>query len=125
MSTTNTKYAHWNSFGGFMTQKSQRQSAFFRLPRELRDLIYEHYVFEEDGLLYDPKTREMFCRSSTPGTMTRPEDSLPRTCRQATEEMKGITWRTNVVHFGTMLSLDDGNGYSGVKSKAGRLKCCN
>jgi hypothetical protein len=32
---------------------SQTQSIFFRLPRELRAEVYNHYVWEEHGCHYD------------------------------------------------------------------------
>jgi len=124
MSATDTKFAHWNSFP-FMTRKTseQQQSRLFRLPRELRDLVYEHYVFEEEGLLYDPNLARMFCRSSTSSVRTNPQSGLERTCRKAAEELKGVAWKTNTIHFETLCSLDDGAEFRGVRSKAGRLKC--
>jgi hypothetical protein len=46
---SSNKFAHWNSFPFVTVRKrsQQTQSPLFRLPRELRDLIYEHYAHEE------------------------------------------------------------------------------
>jgi hypothetical protein len=40
----------------------QSQSTLFRLPRELRDQIYEYYLRAENGYFYDPHTEKMMDR---------------------------------------------------------------
>ncbi|KAI4940158.1 hypothetical protein J4E86_011124 [Alternaria arbusti] len=59
------KYAFWNGFP-FMTAprtnyySAQLQSSLFRLPREVRDVIYAYYVTGDDGYHYDSGTGKMF-----------------------------------------------------------------
>ncbi|KAI4665267.1 uncharacterized protein J4E78_002727 [Alternaria triticimaculans] len=68
----------------------QLQSRLFRLPRELRDLIYHHYLFNEAGLAYNFDTNKV------------PVDlSLMCTCRAAALELRGLALRLNKIVFRT------------------------
>jgi hypothetical protein len=91
-------FAHWNSFPFATVRKRspQTQSPLFRLPRELRDLIYEHYAHEETGYEY----------------------------HYASEEIKNVGWQANTIHFSPLLSVDDGTDYLGERSRAARFKNC-
>lgn len=69
---------------------TQLQSRLFRLPRELRDVIYHHYLYNEDGLIYSFETNKL------------PVDlSLTYTCRAAALELRGLALRLNKVVFCT------------------------
>lgn len=72
--------------------------AFFKLPRELRDIIYVFYV-NEDGYLFNFGS----CKLRT--TRNAPIDlALTYSCRQVAEEMKGLALETNVITFSTIYS---------------------
>ena len=119
-----TTFAYWNK-GPFMPYYSaQPQSPFFRLPREIRDLIYKHYVFRPDSYCYDPQSRKMHeIHPTLRSVWSRPISmSLMLTCRAAAAEMKGLAFRLNVITFHATRS-DDGREFSCVKSRAGRFKC--
>lgn len=68
----------------------QLQSRLFRLPRELRDLIYRHYLFQEDGLVYNFEPNKLTI-----------DLSLTYTCRVAAFEPGGLALRLNKVVFRT------------------------
>ncbi|KAH6876278.1 hypothetical protein BKA58DRAFT_310657 [Alternaria rosae] len=68
----------------------QLQSRLFRLPRELRDLIYHYYLFNEDGLVYNFETNKL------------PVDlSLTYTCRVVALELRGLALQLNKIVFQT------------------------
>jgi hypothetical protein len=104
----------------------QQQSAFFKLPRELREKIYEHYVYEEYGLVYDFENSRM--RRLISGTDVGQQNSLPtnydlaNTCKIAADELQGISFRVNSLTFTTGES-PNGTTHQGVSSLAGRWRC--
>ncbi|KAF2111064.1 hypothetical protein BDV96DRAFT_186205 [Lophiotrema nucula] len=102
-----------------MTQ--QPQSPFFRLPREIRDLIYEFYVYEDEGYFYDYEARKMQLRSK--GLYQRVSLGFIYTCTQVADEMKGVAFKVNTLTFRTGASEDDGGEFWGLKSRAGRFRC--
>jgi len=121
------KFAHWNTFP-FMTAprtkyySAQLQSPIFRLPREIRDVIYEYYLLEQDGYHYDSELGKLLYQnpSITPKQVVR--IGLRITCRIAAEEMKTIAFRK--IQFYPKSSIDDGGRYMNVRSRAGRFWCC-
>ena len=120
---TSKKFAHWNGFP-FMTAprtnyySAQLQSPLFRLPREVRDAIYEQYVLGEDGYHYDSDTGTMLYSTEPKQTVRL---GLIITCRIAHEELKNMVFRK--LHFSAHLSHNDGRSYMGLSSRAGRFKC--
>ncbi|KAK1579566.1 uncharacterized protein LY79DRAFT_672364 [Colletotrichum navitas] len=79
-------------------------AGFFGLPREIRDMIYRHYVAVEGGYLCDT---EGFVK----GRLRRADGgqvdmALIFTCRQVAKEMHGLALRKNSITFST-LSGDD------------------
>ncbi|KAF2120334.1 hypothetical protein BDV96DRAFT_323726 [Lophiotrema nucula] len=69
---------------------------FLRLPRELRDLVYEHYVAEKGGYLYDFATYKLTTVDSQPIDL-----SLSRSCTLIATEMRGVALGTNAFRFKT------------------------
>jgi hypothetical protein len=69
-------------------------SAFFQLPRELRDLIYEHYFRCDGGYVYNTETRKL--RRADGDPISR---ALAFTCRQAASELKGLEFQMNAITF--------------------------
>jgi hypothetical protein len=105
----------------------QRQSLLFRLPRELRDQIYQAYVFEEHGYLYDFATKKMRVRNSST-TNSRAHygicQNLRITCKLAAKETRGLALQMNLLTFETGFSedtekVDDRSSLS----PAGRFRC--
>jgi len=89
----------------------------FALSRELRDMIYEYALTEQDGLFtqrnddyeeYDtgiilgeaPKRRVKFWPSSDPNSR-KEYNALPFVCRQLFQETKGLELRCNTLTFRT------------------------
>lgn len=80
----------------FADYSLQPQSHFFRLPRELRDLIYESYSFEPSG-----------CRYHYNGGAGRlqtghgcPIDiNLAYTCKAIANVIRGVAFRVNTITF--------------------------
>ncbi|KAI4714652.1 hypothetical protein J4E89_000333 [Alternaria sp. Ai002NY15] len=120
------KFAHWNTFP-FMTAprtkyySAQLQSPIFRLPREVRDVIYEYYLTEKEGYHFDSETGKLLYQnpSSEPKQVVRL--GLRITCRIAAEEMKDRAFEK--VNFYPKRSIDDGGEYMGLRSRAGRFRC--
>ena len=77
----------------------QHQSPLFRLPRELRDEIYDYYT-HEDGYIFEPSTQKLRLPTGNPIEL-----ALSYTCKRVTKEMNGMALRKNSVEFRTLLSL--------------------
>jgi hypothetical protein len=73
---------------------TQANSRFFRLPRELRDLIYEHYVSIEIGYAYHFESNKLTAADG--GCI---DLSLMYTCRIAAEELQDLTLKVNKIAF--------------------------
>jgi len=74
----------------------QLQSPLFRLPRELRDNIYEHYAHDENGVFYDYASDKLrYETQEKHQEMT----ALTRCCKQAAGEMKDAAMRANTLTF--------------------------
>jgi hypothetical protein len=81
-----------------MPPTNQEQSRLLALPRELRDGIYEAYLFVPDGYTYDFDAGKL--RAAAGG---QPIDlALMYTCQQIGHEMNGLALRINVVTFTTL-----------------------
>jgi hypothetical protein len=74
-------------------------SLLLKLPREIRDMIYEYYTRTDDGYLYDFENNKL---RQTNGS--RIEVSLTLTCRQIAHEMNGLGLLRNTVTFSTFFS---------------------
>jgi hypothetical protein len=94
----------------------QIQSPFFRIPRELRDEIYEYYVLERHGYHHHLSTGKLSLANSAPIDLR-----LTHICRAIAQEMKDVPLRTNTVTFKTDDIRDD-QGFHGFQSRAGRLE---
>ncbi|WQF83588.1 hypothetical protein CDEST_08602 [Colletotrichum destructivum] len=80
----------------------------FSLPREVRDMVYEHYFAVAGGYVYDSQSflRGKLRRS---GVFSRRIDlDLIFTCRQVAMETKGLPFRANTITFKTVTSQDLG-----------------
>ncbi|KAK4446105.1 hypothetical protein QBC34DRAFT_411964 [Podospora aff. communis PSN243] len=92
-----------------MPPTNQGQSRLLALPRELRDAIYEAYLFVPAGYTYDFDAGKL---RAAPGG--QPIDlALMYTCQQIGREMMGLALRINVVTF-TTLYTDE------LRTRAGR-----
>jgi len=71
--------------------------AFFDLPRELRDVVYEHYVTIDGGYILNAESGKL--RAATPRAHIF---GLQRTCKRAAREMDGLPLSCNPVTFSTI-----------------------
>ncbi|KAK6224583.1 hypothetical protein QIS74_02910 [Colletotrichum tabaci] len=81
---------------------------FFSLPRELRDMVYEHYFAVAGGYVCDSQS---FLRGKLRGSgvfSRRINLDLIFTCRQVAAETKGLPFRANAITFKTVTSQDLG-----------------
>ena len=82
--------------------------AILRLPRELRDLIYEHYVRIEGGYTYDYASNKLREPDGRPVSI-----ALTASCRQIAYELRGLPFSYNAITFSTYFS-DSTNKDAGV-----------
>ncbi|RMZ73421.1 C6 transcription factor [Pyrenophora seminiperda CCB06] len=71
---------------------NQLQSPFFRLPRELRDMVYEYYLHDAEGVFYAcwlDKLMYTVIKHREPGV------ALMRSCKLAAEEIQLAAVRVN------------------------------
>ena len=102
-----------------LTMLDQLQSPLFRLPRELRDSIYEHYAHDNNGVFYDCASDKLrYETQEKHQEMT----ALTRCCKQAAEEMKDAAMRANTLTFFPVRSDQDCISVKDVDSKAGRFE---
>ncbi|KAI4619402.1 uncharacterized protein J4E87_007652 [Alternaria ethzedia] len=73
--------------------------AILRLPRELRDLIYEHYVQVDGGYIHNIETNRLLQADGSPIST-----GLALTCRQIAAEMQGLALGQNTITFHTHFS---------------------
>lgn len=73
---------------------SQPICHFFRLPRELRDIVCDNYVFYPTAYSHDASRNKLVL-----GCGGNIDLSLMRTCRQTLEEMKDLPLRKNTITF--------------------------
>ncbi|KAI4694484.1 hypothetical protein J4E81_006702 [Alternaria sp. BMP 2799] len=71
-------------------------SPFLRLPRELRDEIYDHYFRTDDGFTYDFVTNKLKLAGGLPIPL-----ALTLTCRQIHDEVQGLALTLNAIEFTT------------------------
>ena len=73
-------------------------SHFLSLPRELRNIIYEHYVLDEgDGYHFNHSKRKFRASNGQPIDL-----SLMYTCKCVNAEMRGLHLGKNILIFSTM-----------------------
>jgi hypothetical protein len=125
-STPSKKYAHRNMFPFITTPKAkyyfgQRQSPLFRLPREIRDVIYDYYVREPDGYFYDAEMGKILYQhpSIMPKQVVRLR--LMITCKIAADELKNVALQK--IHFTTRNEFADMPDYLGLQSRARSFEC--
>ena len=70
-----------------------------QLPRELRDLIYDHYFRLNGGYVYDFEANKLTQDDGTPISL-----SLVLTCRQIAHEVQGLALGVNPVTFSPFFS---------------------
>ncbi|KAL9023515.1 MAG: hypothetical protein Q9196_007154, partial [Gyalolechia fulgens] len=70
--------------------------AFLSLPRELRDTIYHHYVFEADGYHFDYESGKLRASGNRPIHL-----ALMYTCTSVAAEMHHLALGSNVLNFST------------------------
>jgi len=97
----------------------QPQSPFFRLPRELRDIIYEHYAHDTEGVFYDYASDRLRYASQC---KHQDKDALTRSCKLAYGEMQFVSVRANMITFLPGRSEADSITYNDLDSKAGRFE---
>jgi hypothetical protein len=102
-----------------MAPSQQAQSPFFRLPRELRDTIYEYYAHHDGGLIYDYASRKLRYADKT---IQQQRIALRCSCQAAAVEMQDVTMRANDITFFTARSENDGDGSCYHRSRVGRFK---
>jgi len=71
--------------------------SFFKLPRELRDSIYEYCFYSAGGYSYDYGTGKL--RAASGETINL---SLRLTCRLFADETRGLPFKLNPLHFYTV-----------------------
>lgn len=98
---------------------AQLQSPLFRLPREVRNLIYDYYAQGKEGYIYDKETGKLLYVHPSAQTVGL---GLMITCRIAAEEMQAVAFHD--ICFSTRCSVNDGSAFMGLRSIAGRLQCC-
>ena len=79
---------------------AQRHLGFLDLPREMRDVIYQHYTQEKDGYHFDFESGKL--RASASG---QPIDlALMYTCKTVAAELRNLPLGTNRITFSTVYS---------------------
>ena len=71
-------------------------SPFLRLPRELRDEVYDHYFRTDDGFTYDFVANKLKLAGGLPIPL-----ALTLTCRQIHDEVQGLALTLNAIEFTT------------------------
>jgi len=94
----------------------QTQSPFFRLPREIRDTIYEYYAQGRPQYVYDKDTEKL--RYSDASAQAE-GIGLITTCKIAADEMQHVAFQN--VEFTTLCSLDDGTVFQQLRSRVARF----
>ncbi|KAI4630102.1 hypothetical protein J4E80_001035 [Alternaria sp. BMP 0032] len=82
-----------------MNDHASTLPAILRLPRELRDLIYEHYVQVDGGYCHNFETNRLLQADGSPIST-----ALALTCRQIATEMRGLALGQNTITFSTHFS---------------------
>jgi hypothetical protein len=69
-------------------------SPFFRLPLELREQVYFHYVYEPTGYHHEATSGKLRCADGRPLDL-----ALQYTCRSIAAEMSGLALQHNTITF--------------------------
>jgi hypothetical protein len=91
-------------------------SFLLSLPRELRNMIYETYVWSNEGYAYNHKTNKILRADGN-----HIELSLSLTCRQIAYEMSGLALH----YFDLLFGEHAGIGRSVSCSHSDNLLCAN
>jgi hypothetical protein len=87
---------------------------FFKLPRELRDTVYEYYFYQKHGYQYHHESGKMGAKH--PNSESKLHlFALMYTCRALYQETKSVALSTNVLVFRPYLSqphVDNGKNDS-------------
>ncbi|KAI4619322.1 uncharacterized protein J4E87_007572 [Alternaria ethzedia] len=83
----------------FQSADRTTQSTILRLPRELRDLIYEHYTRIDGGYTYDYASNKIREADGSPVSI-----ALMLSCRQIASELRGLAFGLNPITFSTYVS---------------------
>ena len=73
---------------------NQHQSLLFRLPRELRDKIYDYYIDQEQGYIYDPSAQKFRLANGQ-----KIHVALIYTCKRVAQEIDGLAFESNTLRF--------------------------
>ncbi|KAI4936843.1 uncharacterized protein J4E92_001568 [Alternaria infectoria] len=114
-------FAHWNMFPFMTAPKTQyflgqKQSPLFRLPREIRNTIYEYYAQGRPQYVYNRGTAKL--RYSNTSAQTEGL-GLMMTCKIAADEMQHVAFQN--VEFTTHCSVDDGAVFQQLRSRVARF----
>ncbi|KAI4937347.1 uncharacterized protein J4E92_002077 [Alternaria infectoria] len=82
-----------------ITPDTKSQPALLRLPRELRDNIYEYYVSADGGYIYDPDKDCLKQADGSPISL-----SLARVNHQLRSELAGLPFQLNGITFTSAFS---------------------
>ncbi|CAO1604243.1 hypothetical protein XANCAGTX0491_007806 [Xanthoria calcicola] len=93
---------------------SRPRPGFLSLPRELRDTIYRHYLFEPEGYHFNLASGKLCASDNRPVNL-----ALLRTCTAVAAEMHHLPLRTNVLHFST--SADPSESERIISARFGML----
>ncbi|KAI4118026.1 MAG: hypothetical protein LQ345_001826 [Seirophora villosa] len=78
---------------------SPSPSGFLSLPHELRDMIYQYYVFEPDGYHFDLASGKLRASGNRPINL-----ALMYTCTLVAAEMHHLALQSNVLNFSTSIT---------------------
>jgi hypothetical protein len=98
---------------------NQQQSPFFRLPREVRDDIYEYFAYDDESVTYNYASRKLWYANQC---KHEHKTALIRSCKATAEEMRFLVTRANTITFFPALSDMDCIEYNGLQTKAGRFE---
>ncbi|KAI4704302.1 hypothetical protein J4E81_001368 [Alternaria sp. BMP 2799] len=79
------------------SMNNQHQSLLFRLPRELRDRIYEYYTHQEQGYIYDPSAQKFRLANGQ-----NLDVALIYTCKRVAQEIDGLAFESNTIRFSVL-----------------------
>ncbi|CAJ2502578.1 Uu.00g099720.m01.CDS01 [Anthostomella pinea] len=72
---------------------------FLALPREIRDAVYDQYVTVDGGLVFNFESEKLETSDDQPI-----DQAFMLTCKQVAEEMTGLAFQKNTMHFYTAYS---------------------
>lgn len=79
-------------------------SRFLQLPHELRNLIYDYYLWYDGGYVYNCASKRLSRADGSKDFL-----ALAQTCRQAASELEGRAFQTNTITFSATYSQSTSN----------------